>query len=101
MTFTSNTAVVEPVKAMMMGSFPIQSCTACADECFEDGIGGFIVEPEAPEIIAERIRRAVTDDNLVNKAAEINGRVAEQRMNRDVIRKIAINEFYEPARAAT
>jgi len=47
------------LEAMVMGAFPIQSCTACADEWIEDGKSGFIVPPEDPHVIAEAIRRAL------------------------------------------
>ena len=60
------------LEAMAMGAFPIQSCTACADEWFEDRISGFIVPPEDPEIIEQAIRKAIADNELVDKAAELN-----------------------------
>jgi glycosyltransferase involved in cell wall biosynthesis len=60
------------LEAMAMGSFPIQSSTACASEWIEDGKGGFIVEPDDPESIANHIERALRDDALVDTAAEIN-----------------------------
>ena len=47
------------LEAMVMGAFPIQSCTACADEWFEDGKSGIIVQPEDPDEIAIAIRRAL------------------------------------------
>ena len=68
------------LEAMMMGAFPIQSCTACADEWFVDGEGGLLVPPEDPHIIADAIRRALTDDALVNRAAEINAETVRQRL---------------------
>lgn len=60
------------LEAMAMGSFPIQTSTACASEWIEDGKGGFIVEPDNPEMIADRIERVLHDDTLVDKAAKIN-----------------------------
>jgi len=69
------------LEAMAMGAFPIQSCTACADEWIEDGVSGLIVPPEDPYVIAEAIRRALTDDALVNQAAEINAQTIAQRLD--------------------
>jgi glycosyltransferase involved in cell wall biosynthesis len=60
------------LEAMAMGSFPIQSCTACASEWFTDGVSGLIVTPEDPEIVEKAIRKALLEDDLVNSAAEIN-----------------------------
>jgi hypothetical protein len=74
------------LEAMVMGAFPIQSCTACADEWIVDGESGFIVPPEDPEPIAAAIRRAVADDALVDRAAELNAKVARERLDQDVIR---------------
>jgi len=69
------------LEALTMGSFPIQSCTAAADEWIEDGVGGFIVPPEDENLIAERLIRAVSDDALVDRAAEINWRVVQERLD--------------------
>ena len=73
------------LEAMIMGAFPIQSGTSCADEWIENGKTGLIVPPEDPEIIAAAIRRAVTDDALVNSAAEENMRGATERLDRSII----------------
>ena len=73
------------LEAIVMGAFPIQSCTACADEWIVDGKTGFIVPPEDPEPIAAAIRRAVLDDALVDGAAELNARLAEERLDQSVI----------------
>ncbi len=68
------------LESMVMGAFPIQSCTACSDEWIVDGEGGLIVPPEDPHIVAEAIRRAVTDDALVDRAAQINAETVQQRL---------------------
>jgi glycosyltransferase involved in cell wall biosynthesis len=74
------------LEAIAMGAFPIQSCTACADEWIVDGETGFIVPPEDPEIVAAAIRRAVSDDMLVDRAAELNAKVAQERLDQSIIR---------------
>lgn len=81
------------LEAMVMGSFPIQSCTACADEWIEHGVSGMIVPPEDPDIIEMAIRTALSDDELVNKAAEINWRIALERLDQDIIKQKA-NDMY-------
>ena len=68
-----------------MGAFPIQSCTSCADEWIEDGKTGLIVPPEDAEIVAVAIRRAVSDDTLVDYAAEQNAQLAAERLDHSVI----------------
>jgi glycosyltransferase involved in cell wall biosynthesis len=81
------------LEAMVMGSFPIQSCTACADEWIEHGVSGIIVPPEDPDIIEMGIRTALTDDELVDQAAELNWQVAEKRLGGDVIQDMAIDMY--------
>lgn len=81
------------LEAMVMGSFPIQSCTACADEWIEHGVSGMIVPPEDPDIIEMAIRTALSDDELVNKAAEINWQIAQERLD-DELLKQKTNDMY-------
>jgi glycosyltransferase involved in cell wall biosynthesis len=78
------------LEALVMGAFPIQSCTACAHEWIEHGKTGFIVPPEDPEVVAEALRRAVSDDALVDRAVDSNDKMAAERLDgkritRDVI----------------
>lgn len=73
------------LEAIVMGAFPIQSCTACADEWLEDGKTGLIVPPEDERAVGEAILRAVGDDVLVDRAAAENARLAKQRLDRSVI----------------
>ena len=53
------------LEALVMGSFPIQSWTSCADEWIQDGKTGILVPPEDPEIVEQAIRRALNSDELV------------------------------------
>jgi glycosyltransferase involved in cell wall biosynthesis len=82
---------------MIMGAFPIQSYTSCADEWIENGKTGLIVPPEDPEIIAVAIRRALTDDALVDSAAEENMRVATERLDQSIIQPQVIAMYEKVA----
>jgi hypothetical protein len=75
---------------MVMGSFPVQSCTACADEWIEHGVSGAIVPAEQPEIIAMWIRKALSDNELVNRAAQINWQTALARLDGEALKQQAI-----------
>lgn len=88
------------LEAMIMGSYPVQSSTGCIDEWLRDGEGGSIVSPEDPTAIAAAIRRALTDDELVDRAAEINMRTARARLSLDVI-KPRVVEMYEKIKQET
>ena len=72
-----------------MGSFPIQSCTSCADEWIVDGKTGILVPPEDPEVVEMAIRRALTDDDLVNRAAEANFEIAQERLDQRKLEEMA------------
>jgi glycosyltransferase involved in cell wall biosynthesis len=74
------------LEAMMMGSFPIQSNTSCINELLQDGETVILVPPNDPEPIAAAIQRAVTDDALVDRAADINTRVTAEHLDQSVVR---------------
>jgi glycosyltransferase involved in cell wall biosynthesis len=73
------------LEAMAMGAFPIQSCTGCAQEWLSDGQTGLIVPPEDPDKVADAIRRALADDDLVDHAAEENTRLIAARLDKRII----------------
>ena len=81
------------LESMVMGAFPIQSCTACANEWIEDGKSGLIVPPEDPHIVAQAIRRAVQDDALVDQAAQINAETARARLAYDHVKQLAVGMY--------
>jgi hypothetical protein len=88
------------LESMVMGVFPIQSCTACANEWIEDGKSGFIVPPEDPHIIATALRRAVTEDDLVDQAVRINDETARQRLAYAYVQAQAV-DIYKSVFAAS
>ncbi len=71
------------LEAMAMGAFPIQTNTSCCDEWFDDGVGGYIIPPNNSIVIAERLRTALLNDDLVDKAAEMNWLTVKQRLNQN------------------
>ena len=58
---------------------------------------GLIVPPEDPEPVAAAIRRALSDDALVDRAAELNARVARERLDELVIRPQVIAMYEKVA----
>jgi glycosyltransferase involved in cell wall biosynthesis len=83
------------LEALVMGSFPIQSCTACADEWIEHGVSGMIVPPEDPDIIEMAIRMTLSDDNLVNTAAKINWQIAQERLEGDALKQKTSDMYFK------
>jgi glycosyltransferase involved in cell wall biosynthesis len=82
------------LEAMVMGSFPIQSSTACADEWVVDGKTGILVLPEDVDGIERAIRKALTDDKLVDTAAIENAKTAGKRLDHQFLKEKAI-QFYK------
>src|SRR4030066_1148034 len=68
------------LEAMVMGSFPIQSDTSCANEWFKTGQTGILVSREDPEDVEKAIRKALADDDLVNRAAQLNYEMLYERL---------------------
>ena len=60
------------VEAMAGGAFPIQSANSAAKDLIEHGVGGFIVDPWDLKSVANSIRIALSDDQLVDTARIIN-----------------------------
>jgi len=67
------------LEAMSVGTFPIQSSCSCGDEWVESGRTGIIVGPNDIGGLADALRRAATDDDLVDNAAHLNRATIEAR----------------------
>ncbi len=87
------------LEAMVMGSFPVQSWTSCAGEWIVDGESGILVPPDDPVPVAAALRRVLTDDRLVDAAAERNRAEAERRLDGSALARVA-RAIYEEVRAA-
>lgn len=85
-----STSVLE---SMLMGSFPIQSNTSCADKWFVNQETGILVPPEDPEEVENAIRIALMDDKMVDKAAEINYSIVFDRLQRSKIKEKMRNSY--------
>ena len=83
------------LEALVMGSFPIQSCTGCANEWIQDGVTGFTVPAEDPEPIAAALKRALIEDNLVDRAAELNTITAKERLDQEMIKPQVIKMYQQ------
>ena len=81
------------LEAVVMGSFTIQSCTACADEWIQHGVSGMIVPPEDPDVIEMALRTALVENDLVNDAAKTNWQTAQKRLGAEIIKQKS-NEMY-------
>ncbi len=78
------------LEAIVMGSLPVQSNTACTEGWLKDGVNGLVVPPEDPEVVESALRRALMDDAFVNGAAEINYRLAAEKLDRRILQPKAM-----------
>jgi glycosyltransferase involved in cell wall biosynthesis len=78
------------MEAALMGSFPVQTDTSCVGERLSNGVGTLLVPPDDIEGIAAAIRRAVTDDELVNHAAQVNISYISENLSVETVRQQVI-----------
>jgi len=81
------------IEAIVMGSLPIQSCTACADEWINNMESGIIVHPEDVDVIEKAIRTGLINDELVNRASELNWKTANERLDSNLIKSKTIKLY--------
>lgn len=84
------------LESIALGAFPIQTNTACCLEWIKDGETGFEVPVGDVEVIAERVSRAICDDQLVDRAWLENWKTVTDRLNSRKIRKV-VEQMYETA----
>jgi glycosyltransferase involved in cell wall biosynthesis len=82
------------LEAMAMGAFPIQTNTACCEEWTHDGISGFHIPPDNVEVIADRLRRALANDIMVDAAAAHNWKTVCERLDYKLLKEKEM-AFYE------
>ena len=88
------------LEAMIMGAFPIQSDTGATGEWIEDGRNGFMVQSEDVAGVEVALRRALSDDVLVDSAAVINRRLTDECIDESVVRPRVIEAYKRVLRSA-
>lgn len=81
------------LEAMVMGSFPIQSNSSCSNEWASPNKGAFYVPPEDSDVVAKAIRKALTNDKLVDNAARLNWQTAIEKLDYTKLKQKAINLY--------
>jgi glycosyltransferase involved in cell wall biosynthesis len=81
------------VEAMAFGALPIHSDLEPIREWVTDRKNGLLVGAEDVHATVEAIRRAVKDDELVDQAAEINGRLVAEKLEYGAVRQRAIEMY--------
>ena len=81
------------LESLALGALPIQTDTSCCTEWIKDGKSGFIVPHDDVDVIADRLRRALKDDTLVDDASAINWATAQARLDSDKLKLQAISLY--------
>jgi glycosyltransferase involved in cell wall biosynthesis len=82
------------VEAMIYGAFPIQSQNSSAPEFLTNGVSGGVVDPWNIQEVANLLKIALTNDELVDQAAISNSQKIVDKYNWDIgLSKLA--EVYE------
>jgi glycosyltransferase involved in cell wall biosynthesis len=85
------------LEAMAMRAFPIQSDTRSTSEWITDGSNGLLVDPSDPADIAAAIRKALTDDTLMERAADLNSLQMDRRLDSSVVKPKVIQMYRDIA----
>jgi glycosyltransferase involved in cell wall biosynthesis len=81
------------LEAITMGAFPVQSSSCCGAEYVPQGRGALYVPATDAAAVAMALRRALTDDALVDAGAELNARIVAEHFDRDRIREQVVNVY--------
>jgi len=88
------------LEAMIMGALPIQSDTISTQEWIRDGENGLLVAPEDPDDVERALRRALADDELVDRAERLNERLTDERVAYPVVAPRAVEAYRRVLREA-
>ena len=81
------------IEAMALGAFPMQTNTACCSEWIDDGVTGFELEHDDVEAIVSKLCFALVNDQLVDKASELNWQTVKARLDETRIKSIAAGMY--------
>jgi glycosyltransferase involved in cell wall biosynthesis len=81
------------LEAMTMGAFPIQSDTVSTAEWIQHEVNGMLIAPEDVKGFASAIKKALTDDEMVDRAAEFNLQLLRERIDYSVVQPQVIEAY--------
>ena len=84
-----------------MGAFPIQANTADTSGWIEQGVNGYVAPPEDPSPVAELIASALNNDEMVDRAAEMNLDLLRSRKEIEQVRPRLVEELREILQSAS
>ncbi len=85
------------VEALALGALPLHSNLEPIAEWVEDGVNGLLVGAEDLEGVTAALRRALTDDELVDRGAEVSARLVDENLSDEVVRPKVIAMYQKVA----
>jgi glycosyltransferase involved in cell wall biosynthesis len=82
-------------EAMASGALPIHSYLEPIAEWITNGKNGLLTPVDDIQQISNAIKRAITDDDFVESAAEENRRIVGERLNYDFVRENTLNLYFD------
>jgi len=83
------------LESMVMGAFPIESNTSCANEWIIHQKTGCIISPEDPTDIVNSIKFALEHSDIINQSAEHNFQIAHEMLDKSIINPKIISLYTE------
>lgn len=81
------------LESLVSGAYPIQTNSSCASEWVASGALASVI-PLDLEVLSEELRRALSDDELVDRAQELNRELSSELLEFEVIKSKALT-FYK------
>jgi glycosyltransferase involved in cell wall biosynthesis len=81
------------LEAITMGAFPVQSSSCCCAEYVSHGRGALYVPATDAAAVSVALRRALTDDELVDAGAELNTGIVAEHFDHGRIREQVIDVY--------
>ena len=78
---------------MVSGAYPIQTDSSCASEWVASGALASVI-PLDLEVLSKELRRALSDDELVDRAQKLNQELSIELLEFEVIKSKALT-FYK------
>lgn len=81
------------IESMACGEFPIQSRTSMCDEWAVDGENALFVDAFDVNQVEQAVRKALTDDSLVDLAGEKNRKIVRDRLDNKLVKEQVISVY--------
>ncbi|MCP4397496.1 MAG: glycosyltransferase family 4 protein [bacterium] len=86
------------LESMTMGAFPIQSDTGSTAEWIQHGVNGMLAAPEDVDGFALAIKTALTNDAMVDHAADMNLHVLKTRIDYSIVQPQVLEAYRKALR---